>query len=404
MNLLDADTEIIPTWELPLGFKSATQRCGIKKNGDRDLVILTSDVLAQAAAVFTQNSVQAAPVLVSKQHLSACSGKMRGLVINSGNANAVTGEQGRQDALRMTECVATLVGCEKEQILVMSTGVIGQKLPMDKVTIGISDAVPNLSRKGAGEAILGIMTTDTKPKYFQKRVFNESTGESYLISGMAKGAGMIHPNMATMLGVILTDALVSSDDLQNLLKKITPESFNAITIDGDTSTNDTVAIFANGAAGFAPNMDEFESALREACCNLAQQIIMDAEGATKFIILDVQGLDTHNDAMKVAKTIATSVLFKTAMYGRDANWGRVLAAAGRSGIAFEITEATLLMGDLCLLKNGMPEDFSEESALDILSKPEVHLSLQLGQGPGSARVWTSDLTHEYISVNASYRS
>lgn len=385
------------------GFRASGVVAGIKKKvGLHDMTLLMADQPVPAAAVFTRNLVHAAPVVVCKDHLEKSQGKIQAIIVNSGCANAVTGEEGYQNALTMTRETAESVGCKPEEVLVMSTGVIGQQLPMKKVSAGIKLASQSLSSDGGADAALGIMTTDTKPKKAQT-VISTSQGE-VRIGGMAKGVGMIHPNMATLICIVTTDAVFAPEVLKKIVREVADQSFNRITVDGDTSTNDTFAVLASGASGITPDPEKFSAALLEVCTDLSKQILRDGEGATKLITLRVSGTKTDADATQIAKTIATSLLFKTAIYGKDANWGRVLAAAGRSGVEFDPELAELKFGNLKLVAGGQPLAFSEEAALEILSEPDLDVTLSVGHGKGSSEVWTCDLTHEYVSINAHYRT
>ena len=396
------------------GFRFAGVACGLKPQtaayGGRalDLALIVSDVPCAAAGVFTQNRFPAAPVLYDKATLQANPAAMRAAVINAGNANACTGEQGLADAARMAALAETALGLPADSALVMSTGVIGLPLPMDKVEAGIRDAA-GLARSETGQSSEGrmlaaqaIMTTDTRPKLAAQRV-----GQASLL-GIAKGAAMIHPNMATMLAVVVTDAAVEPAALHGMLRRAADRSFNAISVDGDTSTNDTVLVLANGLAG-PVDPAAFERALTGVCTDLAQQIVRDAEGATKFITVRVSGAASESDARQVAQTIATSLLVKTAVYGGDPNWGRVLAAAGRSGVDLDPARAALwFSGDggdeYPVVAGGAPLPYDEDEAARIFTCRDLLIHLDLGAGAAEATVWTSDLTHDYVSLNAHYRT
>jgi len=392
------------------GFRFAGVACGLKPQtaayGGRalDLALIVSDAPCAAAGVFTQNRFPAAPVLYDKQALQANPAAMRAVVINAGNANACTGEQGLADAAAMAALAEVELGLLAGSALVMSTGVIGLPLPMDKVETGIHDAVAGLrpSHDGVQLAAQAIMTTDTRPKLAARRV----DGASLL--GMAKGAAMIHPNMATMLAVVVTDAAVEPAPLHAMLRRAADRSFNAISVDGDTSTNDTVLALANGLAG-PVDPAAFEAALTELCTDLAQQIVRDAEGASKFVTVRVTGATSEASARQVAQTIATSLLVKTAVYGGDPNWGRVLAAAGRSGIELDPACAALwFAGDggaeYQVVSAGAPLAYDEAEAARIFTCHDLLIHLDLGAGAAGATVWTSDLTHDYVSLNAHYRT
>ena len=396
------------------GFRFAGVACGLKPQtaayGGRalDLALIVSAVPCSAAGVFTQNRFPAAPVLYDRAALQANPAAMRAVVINAGNANACTGQQGLADAAAMAALAEAELGLPAGSALVMSTGVIGLPLPMDKVEIGICDA-SKLARSETGQSSEGrmlaaqaIMTTDTKPKLAARQV----SGASLL--GLAKGAAMIHPNMATMLAVIVTDAAVDPATLQSMLRRAADRSFNAISVDGDTSTNDTVLVLANGLAG-PVDPAAFEAALTEVCTDLAQQIVRDAEGASKFVTVQVSGAAGEAEARQVAQTIATSLLVKTAVYGGDPNWGRVLAAAGRSGVELDPAHAALwFAGDggaeYPVVAGGAPLACDEAETARIFACRDLLIHLDLGAGAAEATVWTSDLTHDYVSLNAHYRT
>jgi glutamate N-acetyltransferase/amino-acid N-acetyltransferase len=396
------------------GFRFAGVACGLKPQtaayGGRalDLALIVSDVPCAAAGVFTQNRFPAAPVLYDRAALQANPAAMHTVVINAGNANACTGQQGLADAAAMAALAEAGLGLPAGSALVMSTGVIGLPLPMDKVEAGIRDAT-GLARSEAGQsgegrmlAAQAIMTTDTKPKLAARRVGGAS------LLGMAKGAAMIHPNMATMLAVVVTDAAVEPAVLHAVLRRAAARSFNAISVDGDTSTNDTVLALANGLAGPVDAV-AFEAALTEVCTDLAQQIVRDAEGASRFITVRVSSAGSEAEARQVAQTIATSLLVKTAVYGGDPNWGRVLAAAGRSGVDLDPGRAALWFagdggGDYQVVAAGAPLAYDEAEAARIFTCRDLLIHLDLGAGAAESTVWTSDLTHDYVSLNAHYRT
>ncbi|MBI5879461.1 MAG: bifunctional glutamate N-acetyltransferase/amino-acid acetyltransferase ArgJ [Chloroflexi bacterium] len=382
----------------PKGFRACGITAGIKASGKPDMAMIVSDSPCAAGAVFTQNRVQAAPVQISRKHIETHGDRMQAIVINAGNANAVTGRQGLDNATGMAASASSELDIEAGQAAVMSTGVIGQQLPMEKVTAGIKLAIKALSYDGGHDAARAIMTTDTQPKEVAVTISGVTIG------GICKGAAMIHPNMATMLCIIATDAQIDRAALQAALSAAVKVSFNRISVDGDTSTNDTVIALANGLSGIAPDADEFQSALTYVCTELAKKIVRDAEGASKFITLTVRGAASEAEAHQVAATVATSPLVKTAIYGRDANWGRVLAAAGRSGVAIEPSRVNLRFGPLAVLHAGTPLPFKEDEAIKILSDHDIEIDLDLGMGDASVTMWTCDLTHEYVSLNADYRT
>jgi glutamate N-acetyltransferase/amino-acid N-acetyltransferase len=393
----------------PSGFMAAGIHCGIKK-GKKDLALIVSEIPAHAAAVFTTNIVAAAPVLVDREQLNGSgSGTVSAIVVNSGNANACTGERGMQDAWRMVEATAAALGAHRSQILVSSTGVIGQYLPMEKVLKGISAATGRLSASGNMDAAEAIMTTDTFPK--ELGVSIEIGGTTVTIGGIAKGSGMIAPNMATMLGFVTTDAAIDPAVLRTALKQATDRSFNRITVDGDTSTNDMVVVLANGAAGNRPLMTTnepdyqlFYQALEHLLVRLAKMIVVDGEGATKLVEVCVAGAETEAEAAMAAKSVANSSLVKTAIHGEDANWGRILAAVGYSGISFDPAAVEIFFDDVPILRQHYDIDFSEEDAKRVLSGKEFTVTIDLHKGPASASFWTCDLSKEYISINAHYRT
>jgi len=383
--------------------------CGLKAGGELDLALVSSEVPCRMAAVFTTNRVQAAPVLWDKEALAVNPEGTRAVVINSGCANACTGEQGLRDARQMAKQVALAVGTGPHGALVMSTGVIGQRLDMDKTAAGINEANEQLSVEGGHRAARAIMTTDTRPK--EIAVQGEVAGHRVTIAGMCKGAGMIPPQMATLLGLILTDAVIAQPLLQRALRQAVKLSFNRITVDGDMSTNDTIATLANGLAGNielrvedSPGYTEFLQGLTLVATELAKGIVRDGEGATTFIEVQVRGARTEAEAKQAAMAVATSNLVKTAVYGKDANWGRVICAVGYSGVEVDPDRVDLWFDDLHLVKDGEPYNVDEERALEILSQDDVTITVDLAQGQAQATVWTCDLTHDYVSINAHYRT
>ena len=387
------------------GFRAAGVAAGIKRER-KDLALILSDTPCQAAATFTTNRVQAAPLQVSREHLQR--GPVRAIVCNSGNANACNGPQGLADARRMAALAARAVGVEPHEVLVASTGVIGVPLPMEKIEAGIQKAALALSESGSAAAAEAIMTTDTRPK--EAALSLQIGGRSVKVGGIAKGAGMIHPNMATMLAFITTDAAVEKAFLQASLRQAVDRSFNMVSVDGDTSTNDMVVVLANGRAGGetieagSAAAWAFQEALTALCIRLARMIAADGEGATKLIEITARGAATQEDARRVVRAIATSPLVKTAVYGEDANWGRILCAAGYSGAAFDPDCASVFLGDLPVYREGSGLPFDETRAKEILRAKEVRITVDLGAGAEEATGWTCDLTYDYIRINASYRS
>lgn len=386
------------------GFRTAGVHCGLKLE-EKDLAIVASERPCAAAGVFTTNRVRAAPVLYDEA-IVAAGQPVRAVIANAGNANACTGEQGEADTRAMAVQTAEALGCDAGEVLVLSTGVIGVPMPMETVLRGIDDAAGRLRVYGWNDAAVAITTTDTHPK-----IASVTTEAGYTITGMAKGAGMIAPNMATMLSVIATDAEVAPGDLQAALSRATEVSFNRIVVDGDMSTNDTVLLLANGASGITVGAADtiFESALQEVCIELASSIVRDGEGATKFVTLEVSGAPDEATAQAVARAIATSPLCKTAFYGGDPNWGRILAAAGRSGVDIDPdTMALWLLPDAAeaiqLVAEGQPTAYDEAQAIAVMQGPEWGLRLDLGLGKVATTVWTCDLSHEYVTINGHYRT
>ncbi|ODQ65933.1 Arginine biosynthesis bifunctional protein ArgJ beta chain [Nadsonia fulvescens var. elongata DSM 6958] len=408
----------------PQGFKVGGMHCGVKKNADvLDLALLVSETACNAAAVFTTNAFKAAPVVVSKAVIDASKGQgIQSIVVNSGCANAVTGEGGLADARAMVAVTDEVVHQGKSesqagQTLVMSTGVIGQRLPIENILNGISTLYQQLGsdHKAWLNCAKGICTTDTFPKLVSKQF--ELNGINYSIAGLAKGAGMIHPNMATLLGFFVTDAPVSSGALRRALQFAVARSFNSISVDGDCSTNDTIAALANGAAGgeliteTSAGYSVFEGIMTEFSEDLAKLVVRDGEGATKFVTITVEDALSFEDAKQVASTIATSPLVKTAFYGKDANWGRILCATGYAGVPVEPTKTNVSFlptdnsPELKLLVNGEPEKVDEARASEILDMEDLEVRVQLGTGGGySARYYTCDFSHEYVTINGDYRT
>jgi glutamate N-acetyltransferase/amino-acid N-acetyltransferase len=395
---------------LPRGFRFSATACGLKKTGALDLALLSSEVLASAAAVFTQNLVVAAPVVVSKANLRASKGRMRAVIINAGNANCATGKEGYAASLRTVEEMARRLNCKPAEVSVCSTGVIGVRLPVEKIIRALPGIAKNRrpSSRSFTELSLAICTTDTRPKTAAASF--KMAGKRVHFVGCAKGAGMIHPNMATTLAFVATDANIAPALLQKTLRDVTGRTFNAISIDGDTSTNDTLLVLANGAAG-APAVKAgttahraFAKALEEVCQSLALQIVADGEGAQRVIEIEVRGAKTEKDARHIGQTIATSPLVKTAFAGGDPNWGRIFAAAGRSGVKFDPDRVDIHMAGIPVLRRGQPLDFNERAASNRLLEKHVLLVVDLHAGRAVARYWTCDFTAEYVRINASYRT
>ncbi|HEU4687969.1 MAG TPA: bifunctional glutamate N-acetyltransferase/amino-acid acetyltransferase ArgJ [Vicinamibacterales bacterium] len=404
------DLTITPTHggvTAPAGFRSAALHCGIKTKANAlDLTVIVADKAASAAGLFTTNLAQAAPVLVSKQHLVHTGGIARAIVVNSGCANACTGDQGMRDATQMASDVATALSCDPAQVLVASTGVIGVNLKIDRISSGIRSAVASLARGKGSETAQAIMTTDPFPKEYAVTV--QTPRGSFTVGGTAKGSGMIEPNMATMLGFLTTDASVSPALLDRALRESGRDTFNAITVDGECSTNDSLFALASGASGVAVD-DELYPALVEAFLavsrELALGIVRGGEGATKLISIEVRDACSIDDARQVARTIANSPLVKTAVHGADPNWGRIVAAAGRSGVKFDVQRATVHVGGVLLFENGLPHDDAAPRAAEHLKGKEIQIEVSLGTGgQHSATIWTCDLSAEYVRINGEYRT
>jgi glutamate N-acetyltransferase/amino-acid N-acetyltransferase len=387
------------------GFSAAGISAGIKANGNPDLAVLVSAAPAQAAAVFTTNKATAAPVVVSREHLSRSGGVARAIVVNSGCANACTGAEGLAAAREMTAQTASLAGCPVEQVLVASTGVIGVALPIDKIRTSLPVAFRSLGADHGSEAARAIMTTDPFPKEAAGRF--AIGGRDAAIGGMAKGSGMIEPMMATMLGFVTTDAAVPRPLLERALREAVHDTFNAITVDGECSTNDCVMLLANGASGLSVDESSygaFATALTSVCRELALGIVRGGEGATKLVTVTVTGAASSDDARKAAKAIANSPLVKTAIHGGDPNWGRLIAVAGRAGVEFALDRAAVTIGSIVLFDKGRPHDERAADAAAYLEGTDLTVAVDLGAGTASSTVWTCDLSAEYVRINAEYRT
>jgi glutamate N-acetyltransferase/amino-acid N-acetyltransferase len=392
----------------PRGFRAAAAAAGIKRPGStrKDCALVVSDVPASIAGMFTTNRIQAAPVQWSR---GICiRGIARAVFINSGNANACTGQQGIEDAQTTAAFVAQRLNVAVTEVAVLSTGVIGVPLPMDRLLAGADACVAGLRKDASAAAAEAIMTTDTRPKY---TALEQSTGGARVRFGaMAKGAGMIAPNLATMLCVITTDARISAECLREALGYAVRESFNCICVDNDMSTNDAVLCLANGAAEggeILPNTPEFEAfteGLTAVAQAMAKELVRDGEGATKFVTIRVHGTRSDEEARQVAAAIAKSQLVKTAFFGEDANWGRIACAAGYSGVLFDPGELGIRLGGIPVMHEGMPTSYREEDVSRVMREAEIEVEVSLGNGPGKAHFWTSDLSYEYVKINAEYRS
>ena len=410
MNTLQPVEEIKQIQEgnilLPKGFKAAGVHAGLRYS-KKDVGFIYSEKEASAAAVYTQNVVQAAPIAVTKDSIGAA-GKLQGIIVNSACANACTGEQGLKDALEMRNYAAKKYGVDVHSIAVASTGVIGEFLDMKKIKKGIELLEISNTKDAADSFSSAILTTDLVAKTCGYETVID--GKTVKMGGAAKGSGMIHPNMATMLGFITTDALIEPAVLQGALSSITNDTFNQITVDGDCSTNDMVIVLANGEAGNEPLTNEhpdwpvFVELLKQTAENLAKQIAKDGEGASKLIEVNVHGMDTKPGAQMIAKTIVGSNLVKTAAFGSDANWGRIIAAMGRSGETFQPDQTTIAFGDIVVLKDGEPVNFSEEDAKAYLLNDSITINVYLKEGKESGTAWGCDLTYGYVKINGSYRS
>ena len=389
----------------PLGFRAAGVAAGIKP-GRPDLALIVADGPCSAAGVFTANRAQAAPVLVSKRHLAG--GRARAIVANAGCANAATGERGLADAREMAELTAGAVGCGATEVVVASTGVIGVALPMARVREGIGAAAAALSRDGGHAAARAILTTDTRPKQVLLECSLE--GRPVRVGGMAKGAGMIAPDLATLLAFFTTDAGVEPEPLQAALREAVAQSFNRITVDGDTSTNDMAVVLASGAGPAPPvrgpgaSYDAFRDALTEAARRLAAMIVRDGEGATRVAEVRVEGARSAAEADRIARTVAESPLVKTALNGADPNWGRILAAVGRAGVELDMDAVDLFLGDVWVAEQGRARDYDEEQAHQALLEDPVRIRVRLRAGTAAGWIWTCDLSKGYVDINASYRS
>ncbi|HEY6137365.1 MAG TPA: bifunctional glutamate N-acetyltransferase/amino-acid acetyltransferase ArgJ [Thermoanaerobaculia bacterium] len=387
--------------KLPKGFLASGVRAGIRKKRP-DLGLIVAPDGASAAAVFTKNRFQAAPVALSKSALKKSGGKVKAVVVNAGCANAVTGKAGMDAAKRSRARAAELLHCPVEEIFVASTGVIGVVLPDKKLRDALPDAITRLSAGGVDAFSHAIVTTDVGPKVAQATY--TLGGKRGQIVGVAKGAGMIHPNMATMLGFVMTDAAIEPAALRRCLKIAVDQSFNAISVDGDTSTNDTVLLLASGKGPQGKDLGDFQRALNDVCRELAWMIVRDGEGATRVMELVVRGARSERDARLAAHAIATSPLVKTALHGGDPNWGRILAAVGRSGARFSVKRVSLAAGPVTLVRDGEPADYREKDAAKVFARERVPITVDLGGGNATAVLLSSDLGHDYVSLNADYRS
>jgi glutamate N-acetyltransferase/amino-acid N-acetyltransferase len=387
------------------GFKAAGVAAGLKKKGKKDLGLMVSQVPATVAGVFTKNQVKAAPVILDRRRIKT--GVCQAIIVNSGNANCCTGEQGIRDAETMASLTASELGISEDLVLVASTGVIGESLPIEKIDAAIPTMVKSLQSGGIPDLARSIMTTDTVPKMVSAHGVVD--GKTFTVTGVAKGAGMIRPDMATMLCFVCTDVKASSDILKEILVKAVNRSFNRITIDGDTSTNDTVLIMANGLSGAViqspVQKDIFQKILDEIFLDLAKQLVRDGEGVTKLVEIMVRNAVSDSDAQKIADTVAHSPLVKTAFFGEDANWGRIAGAVGRAGVQIDPDKIDVYFGDVQMVKSGMGQGKTVEAeATKVLKQPEFTVTIDLNSGSGSGSILTCDFSVDYVRINADYRS
>ncbi len=404
-------SDTLPELHPVAGLRLGTTSAGVKTPGRRDLVLIEAAPGTRCAAVFTRNAFCAAPVTVAREHLATSGGAPRYLLVNTGNANAGTGSTGMRDARACTEAVAALAGVSAHDVLPFSTGVIGEPLPVGRITAALPAAFDALSEAGWAEAAQGILTTDTRPKGHSVRF--SAGGRDYVVTGIAKGAGMIRPDMATMLAYLATDAAVAPAMLQSLLAAAVDLSFNRITVDGDTSTNDACVLLATGAAGNAPLEQEADplcaalrGALEEVCVALAQGLVRDGEGASKFVTVEVAGGANEQECLDVAFTIAHSPLVKTALFASDPNWGRLLAAIGRAGVPdLDVEAVGLFLNDVLIAENGCrAASYTEEAGVAAMAPEDIVIRVELHRGAATATVYTTDFSYDYVRINAEYRT
>ena len=407
--------KISPDIESVKGFRVAGVHAGLKKDGALDFALISSETDCMTAGVFTRNKVKAAPVLLNMERLRENASGIRAVAINTVSANACTGAKGLENARATSELIAEQLEIDSDQVLVMSTGVIGTHLPMDKISRGVELSSASMGGDW-GAAAAGIMTTDTRPKLGSITV--QTAKGQVTLAGIVKGAGMIAPNMATMLSVIVTDANLSLSLAQSALSAASQQSYNRIVIDGDTSTNDMVVLMCNGASGVAvSDVDDvaiFREALSALTRYLAQEVVRDGEGVTKFVTLDIRNAESVAVAERIGQTIGASVLTKSAFYGSDANWGRIVAAAGRAEVPFDPDSSSLYVAageslpaaerGLLIFSQGMPTDYREADAAAIMAEPSIYFTLDCGIGAADATIWTCDISHDYITINGDYRS
>ncbi|BBT15200.1 bifunctional glutamate N-acetyltransferase/amino-acid acetyltransferase ArgJ [Metapseudomonas otitidis] len=398
----------LPTLHPVPGFELGIASAGIKRPGRKDVVVMRCAEGSTVAGVFTLNAFCAAPVILARKRVL---GPVRYLLTNTGNANAGTGEPGLAAAARTCARLADLAGVDESAVLPFSTGVIGEPLPVEKIEAVLGDALADLSENNWAAAATGIMTTDTLPKGASRQFVHD--GVTVTVTGISKGAGMIKPNMATMLGYIATDAKVAQGVLQDLLRDAANKSFNRITIDGDTSTNDCCMLVATGRAAL-PEITQasgelfaaLKQAVFEVCMEVAQAIVRDGEGATKFVTVQVNGGGTHQECLDVAYAVAHSPLIKTALFASDPNWGRILAAVGRAGVPnLDVSKIDVFLGDVCIAsKGGRASTYTEAQGAEVMAREEIGIRIELGRGNCNETIWTTDLSHEYVKINAEYRT
>ena len=401
MKQIDGGITAVP------GIRAAGVHAGIKTADAKDVALIVTDTPATAAGVFTKNSVTAAPVLVCREHLG--DGRAQAVIVNSGNANACTGEVGMANAQRMAAATAEQLGIDVDLVLVSSTGVIGQQLPMDKIENGIQTAANALSTEGGADAAAAIMTTDTHPKSVAVEI--EISGAPVRIGGIAKGSGMIAPNMATMLSYLTTDAKINAEVLQAALNRVVADTYNLLTVDTDRSTNDTVLILATGhadnaeiAAADGENYEAFCEGLLFVCTELVKMLARDGEGATKLVEVVVKHAKNRSDAEKAARAVAESPLVKTAVFANDANWGRIMMAIGKSGAEFDPYQVDVWLADYQLVKDGMDANYDEDKATALFARDPVRITIDLRAGDTAVTMWTCDYSYDYIRINADYRT
>jgi glutamate N-acetyltransferase/amino-acid N-acetyltransferase len=395
-------------FKVPAGFRLGATTCGIKQSGSPDLALIHAPEGASAAAVFTKNRLCAAPVIVGREHLASSQGRIHAVIVNAGNANCATGELGVEAARRSCAGVAQALSLQAEQVIPSSTGVIGVPFPTEKLVAGVGCVIEAAgdSAAHAESFARAIMTTDTRPKLAIATI--EMHGKTATVLGVSKGAGMIHPQMATMLAYVMTDVDATPEQLSRILGAVANRTFNRISIDGDTSTNDTLMLLASGKSGIKFDgrsaQNKFAGAVEQVCASLSEQMVRDGEGVKHFVKLNIQGARSEKEAEQIASVIATSALVKTAWAGADPNWGRILAAIGRSGVAVDISKVNINFGELAICRGGVAVPFDESAAHAYLSQAELEITIQLNRGSREILYLTCDLTADYVKINADYRT